>query len=195
MCIRDRYRRDKIYNVTFGSSYGSSTSKGFSEGHASHKVPPSDGWLFSGWFDKEVSFTDSEVEISGRGEFESSTVIEGETDIPIFFPEPFKEVTSAEFWSLEEQIWRLSEELKGLPPRQCFIHIPGRRTQRMIVPYVKSFYVSEERVQRYKQLLYERCGALRREEADRIIRMEKERIREEAEAYDGVDPESFREPK
>lgn len=74
---------------------------------------------------------------------------EGEADIPIFRPEPFKEVSSVTHYSLEELLWQLSDSLMQQYQRHYMIRIPGMTTRAAVTPYVKSWRVRERNVGEY----------------------------------------------
>ena len=58
-------------------------------------------------------------------------------DIPIFFPVPFQELSSIQYYSVEEQLTELASALKLQFQRHCFIQIRQQETQPMLVPFVE----------------------------------------------------------
>ncbi|MEM2914704.1 MAG: type IV secretory system conjugative DNA transfer family protein, partial [Candidatus Bathyarchaeia archaeon] len=183
-----KYGRDKVYSSGSSQSTGRSSLRSTSAVSASHYAPPPEGWFEIPLQEPELlSTTESESTSFGEGDFESSSWSFAEADIPIFIPVPFEELSSLEYWSLDEVKWQMSEALKGQFPRHCFIQIPGQKTQPMLVPYVKGFYVSEEDVKDYEQSLYEKIGALPRAEADRLIAEERKILEQRAEDFVSLD--------
>jgi hypothetical protein len=75
---------------------------------------------------------------------ESTSEQEGEADIPIFVPVPFKEISSITPYSLEETLWELSDRLMEQYQRHFMIRLPGKKTQAAVTPFVKSWYVKRE---------------------------------------------------
>jgi hypothetical protein len=93
---------------------------------------------------------------SSTSSMETTTENEGETDIPIFIPVPFKEVSSITPYSLEETLWELSDRLMEQYQRHFMIRIPGKSTRAAVTPFVKSWYVRPEVIAAYRNLLCER---------------------------------------
>lgn len=173
------YGRDKVYASTSSYSEGHSELSSVSSGLADHMVP-AEG--VEGWFDipNVISTTESEGDASGEGDFFGESWAESEIDIPIFYPVPFEELSSLEYWSLEEQIWRMSDALKKQFPRHCFIQTPGRKTQPMLIPFVKEYYLSERDLSQYQLELYTETKALPKAEVDELLKEERERLEVEA---------------
>jgi len=84
---------------------------------------------------------------------ETTSEQEGEADIPIFIPVPFKEVSSITPYSLEETLWELSDRLMEQYQRHFMIRLPGKKTQAAVTPFVKSWYVNPERLKAYANQL------------------------------------------
>lgn len=111
----------------------------------------------------------------GHTDSEGSTTSESEVDIPIFFPVPFEELSSIQYFSLEEQLTELTAALKEQFPRHCFIKIHGQKTQPMLVPFVgdiRSFRESSENLDWYRQSQMQRQNALPIAEVDRLLEMQ-----------------------
>ena len=179
-----KYSRDKIYTRMESHSSGTSMMRGATIGTASHNAPPAEGWFDSIMETiegpKVLSVTESTIDSTSEGSFESDSWSEGEADIPIFIPVPFKELSSMEYWSLEEVKWQMSDALKGQFSRHCFIQVPGERTQPMLVPFVRDYYVDQEDVVSYEQCLYEQSKALPTSEVDRLIAEERKMLERRA---------------
>ena len=74
---------------------------------------------------------------SGYSDSESYSTSESEADIPIFFPVPFSELSSIQYYTLDEQLTKLTAALKTQFQRHCFIQIRQQETQPMLVPFVE----------------------------------------------------------
>lgn len=170
------YERDQVYTKgrTTGRSRGesASVSESVSAGKGSGVFfEPAD------WFElpEEVGLSESEssgtgsTSSSGYSESESTGESESVADIPILIPVPFKELSSVQYYSLDEQLTGLTAALKEQFPRHCFIKIHDQRTQPLLVPFVKSFYTAEHNQTWYRTKLFDRYGALPAEEIDRLI--------------------------
>lgn len=165
-----RYARDKIYGESYSQTKGESSSEAMSVGSSSTWV---DG---EGWFDVPIMTSATESQVSVSGEMEAETHGKTVVDIPIFIPVPFKELSSKEYWSLEEQIWRTTDALKEQFQRHCFIKILNKKTQPMLVPFVKEYHFFEEDLIKYQKMLYRQVGALSKREIDRLLEEQKKRI-------------------
>lgn len=76
---------------------------------------------------------------------------EGTTDIPIFVPVPFKEVSSITSYSLEETLWELSDRLMEQYQRHYMIRLPGKKTVAAATPFLQSWYVKPARIAQYTE--------------------------------------------
>lgn len=183
------YRRDKVYNRS--SSHGSSSGTAHSSSTASSSGASStfsSGMSYEGsyftpdkWFAMQNGFTQSEVSSTGSSwnassgqsdsysDSQSWSDSEGEADIPIFFPVPFQELSSVQYFSLEEQMTEMTAALKEQFPRHCFIKLQGRDTEPLLVPLVEDKFVSEANLARYRQEKLAEHGALSPAEADSLI--------------------------
>jgi hypothetical protein len=171
------YSRDKVYTHQTGHTTGGSTTHTTAIGQATQFSYDSEGW-FGG-----SSTTDSNVMTSGAGGSYADTESESVADVPIFIPVPFKELSSVEYWPLEEQIFRMSDSLKAQFPRHCFIQIPEKKTQPMLVPLVKEFRLFPEDVASYQRELYGQAKALPVGEVDSLLDAERGRLKKEAMEY------------
>lgn len=75
---------------------------------------------------------------------------EGQADIPIFIPVPFKDVSSITPYSLDEQLWQLADRLMEQYQRHFMIRIPGQQTKAAVTPFVKSWYVRSNVIAAYR---------------------------------------------
>lgn len=146
--FRPVYGRDKVYTHSSGGSLGSTTQEGTA-------------WQYTD--DGAAGWTDS----SGSASSDSSSWQDGESDIPIFTPEEFKELSSLTAYSLEEQLWELSDKIMQQNQRAFLIRRPGQETIAAVTPYVKTWYIAPERLNVY---IEERLkGFLTTTEVDRAL--------------------------
>ena len=139
------YSRDKSY------SRSRSTSTGESSDESETWNPALEEWIPS----KATSAT------------ESSSETEGETDVPIFVPTPFTEVSSITPYSLEETLWEMADRLMEQYQRHFMIRIPGQPTRAAVTPFVRSWYVRQSGIAEYRA---RKCkGFLAAEEVDAAL--------------------------
>jgi hypothetical protein len=194
------YGRDKVYASTYGYSAGGSSLLSSSSGSAVHSAPPGEGW-FDGWVEPPIlSTTGSRGSVSANGDFWGDSWSDTEIDTPIFYPVPYYELSSMEYWNKDEQIWKMSEALMAQLLRHCFIQLPGQKTQPMLVPFVKEFYVLPQFFLEYIERLCKKEGALSKEDMDMLVAQERERLEQSAQVYalqeasgDLIEPPTFRE--
>jgi hypothetical protein len=174
------YRRDKVY--------GKGTSSGSAHGTMQSTAIASFSGLASGqtfytpdnWFTSAVGSGTSEMTSagsttasgSGYSDLESSATSESEIDIPVFFPVPFEELSSIQYYSLDEQLTELTAALKLQFQRHCFIQIRQRETQPMLVPFVQpvtTFTYSRKSLDWYIQQQHTKQNALSVVEVDRLL--------------------------
>lgn len=175
------YRRDKVYGK--GSSTGSSHGSSSSSASASFSGTASGQSFFmpDQWFNSPAGgITASEAlssgstsgNSSGYVDSESYATSESEADIPIFFPTPFEELSSIQYYSLEEQLTELTAALKKQFQRHCFIQIRQQETQPMLVPFVEpvtTFTYNRENLDWYIRHQHEKQQALPAAEVDRLL--------------------------
>lgn len=188
-----RYGRDQVY----GKSHSSGGSSGMTTGEGSGRsnglmsssirsettLPPGEGF-FTGadWFQpgtnvlsqsetfsEGISGGESYSSFSSESSSESWSDSESVADIPIFFPVPFQELSSTQYYTVEEQLFELTQALKLTAQRRCFIQLPGQETQPLLVPFIDDFYISEKNLNWYKKVLAEKAGSLTKDEADLLI--------------------------
>ena len=170
------YRRDKVY--TSGTSRGSGSSSGQSAG-AGMGLNTTTGEFFqpTDWFSAPSSSgtsagqSRSSFSFSGSGHSTSESFSDSESvaDIPIFVPVPFKELSSIQYHTLEEQLHDMNAALKEQFERHCFIKIRQQDTQPMLVPFVKSFYTTKANLEWYKQKKFGEHNALGPAEIDLLL--------------------------
>lgn len=187
-----KYTRDKVYSRSSsltesegtGTGSGSSSASGVASAAMTGQtmIPPSDDFFTAAaWFGpSEVtgisesetgSFSNIESSSSFQNESRSSSVTEsyGEADIPVFVPVPYKELSSLQFYTPEEQLIELTQALKLNQQRHCFIQLPNQETQPLLIPFVKDFYISKQTVDFFIKKKLENQHAITAEEADRRI--------------------------
>ena len=170
-----KYRRDKVYSTASTSSSGSSSGESSGQGYG-YSTTSGEFYQPNDWFSSTPSGTSntsghSSFSFSGSGQStsESFSDMEGVADIPIFFPVPFKELSSIEHYTIDEQLWELTAALKEQFERHCFIKIRQQPTQPMLVPFVKSFYTTEKNLDWYKNKLLGEHDARTPAEIDLLI--------------------------
>ena len=99
----------------------------------------------------------------GYSDSDSYSSSESEADIPIFVPTPFEELSSVQYYSLDEQLTELTAALKQQFQRHCFIQIRQQETQPMLVPFVEpvtTFTYNRAMLDFYIQQQHQRQRAL-----------------------------------
>jgi Helicase HerA, central domain len=184
------YRRDKVYGhgTSHGTSSSHSTSTGGSDGMATATSSSSGmSMSFDDWFSfPQLTGERKEFASSGSSSVSSSSSSwadsssdgenfsesESVADIPIFFPVPFQELSSVQYYTTEEQLIELTAALKEQFPRHCFIKIHGEQTQPLLVPFIESahsFRESQENFDWYAQWQMEKQDALSPAQVDCLI--------------------------
>ncbi|HKR10937.1 MAG TPA: type IV secretory system conjugative DNA transfer family protein [Pyrinomonadaceae bacterium] len=170
------YRRDKVYTKT--STRGESFASGSSDGSASISAS-SASEMFSGpdWFGASIQvgqstgWSSASSQTSGHSESHvvHDSESEGVSDIPIFVPVPFQELSSVQYYSLDEQLVELTAALKEQYGRHCFIKIQQQATQPMLVPFVDSYHTSEENKSWYFVDQLSKASALPAGQVDQLL--------------------------
>ncbi len=178
------YRRDKVYTraTSHSSSSGTSTSSSSGASSSDSSGMSYDGSYFTPdkWFAFTNGFTRSEITTSGSSSSSSTASSESEAwgdseseaDIPIFFPVPFQELSSVQYYPLDEQLTELTAALKNQFQRHCFIKLLDEETQPLLVPFVEgvtSFRNSDENLHWYIEQQNQKQGALPSAEIDRLL--------------------------
>lgn len=171
-----QYKRDKVY--TTASTHSSGSSSGESTGSGSGFNTTSGDFFEAGdWFSgsrpagSSTAASSSSFSFSGSGSSSSDSFsdMDGVADIPIFVPVPFQELSSIQYYTVEEQLLELTAALKVQFERHCFIKIRQQDTQPMLVPFVKSFYTTQKNLGWYKDKIFRKHDALKPEEVDALI--------------------------
>ena len=156
------------------------SSSGFSESSASGASFGTTTGEFFGpdqWFNSTSAMGRSSSDASGSSSMASSGSSNSESygdsesvaDIPVFVPVPFQELSSIQYYSLEEQLTELTAALKEQYARHCFIKVPGEDTEPMLVPKVEQRYTAEKNIRWYEDKLLFKNNALPAAEVDRLI--------------------------
>jgi len=142
------YGRDTVSMSSRGGARGSATSTlaGVSAGQAITTFPDTDGFYN---IPGPITDTTGASQAEGRSQSEAAMWSDGEADIPIFYPVPFKEVSSIETYTLEEQRNRLADCLKEQYQRHYFVKRPGQKTVAAVTPFVKEFRIFPKREEAY----------------------------------------------
>ena len=141
------YRRDTVYARTRGGGKGRATGHGDVVGAGA-----TSGMSWNPYLEEWIpSAVDARTTASSHSTSatESEAWSDGEADIPIFYPVPFKEISSIMTYTLEEQKNRLSDRLMAQYQRHYFIKRPGRDTIPAATPFVKTFRVFPENEEAY----------------------------------------------
>ncbi|HEV7681911.1 MAG TPA: type IV secretion system DNA-binding domain-containing protein [Pyrinomonadaceae bacterium] len=171
-----QYSRDKVYTHTAGisevSASGTSSMSGVTAGSiAGESFTPGD------WFGKPTQVGLTSVISSGSSAASGHSTMRADTysesdsvaDIPIFVPVPFQELSSVQYYSLEEQLVELTAALKEQYGRHCFIKIQQQKTQPMLVPMVQSYFTSQANKDWYIAKQFSRQDALPPADIDRLL--------------------------
>jgi hypothetical protein len=170
------YSRDKIYTDTTSHSSVSGTSISSASGFMSG-TSTGEAFIPGDWFSGPVQVGSTAFESSGfsslegRGSVQADTYAESEgtADIPIFIPVPFQELSSVQYYSIEEQVVELVAALKEQYGRHCFIKIHNQQTQPLLVPFVSRFYSKGRNRDRYRQKQLDKQNALSVGEVDNLL--------------------------
>jgi len=175
------YRRDKVYGTGSSTSNAHTTTTGSATAHFSGLANGQSFYTPDNWFGFPTSTgTSSEVRSSGStigsssgsSDMDAYSSSESEADIPIFFPVPFHELSTVQYYSIDEQLTELTAALKLQFQRHCFIQIRQQETQPMLVPFVESvstFTYSRKNLDWYVQRQHEKQQALPAGEVDRLL--------------------------
>jgi len=171
-----KYERDTVYGKgtirARSSATGHQSTSGQVTGNAQSESFQAGDWFDSGGvftsgtsthFASSFGASDSQLDAESSGDSES------EADIPIFVPVPFKELSSVEHYTPEEQLIEFAQALKHQFQRHCFIKIHQRETEPMLVPFVKEFYTPSHNVRWYIDRLMKRQKALPAAAVDKLL--------------------------
>jgi hypothetical protein len=178
-----QYGRDKVYS--YSSSTGHSVGKGENRalssgtGHVAGESFNGHDWFSSGApIGQSIVSSLSSSEVHGQHSSETSFTGEayGEADVPIMLPVPFRELSSVQYYTIEEQVMELTAALKEQFGRHCFIKLNTQKTQPMLVPFVEHFKTPHENFVWYRDKMLSRSGAISATEAERLLEQENESL-------------------
>ena len=171
-----QYSRDKVYSrgTSSGQSFGTgenfSSGMGLSSSHGTFFTPPE--WFGASQIvgtSESSGTSSSSIQGHHTNETDFDGTSESESDVPILLPVPFKELSSIQYFSVEEQLLELTAALKEQFGRHCFIKIHHQQTQPLRVPLVLPPYTSAKSLSWYKTRLLERGGAVAAQTVDATI--------------------------
>jgi hypothetical protein len=134
---------------------------------------------------------------SGYSDIESYSTIEirnGDSDL---LPVPFQELSSVQYFSLDEQLTQLTAALKNQFQRHCFIQIRQQETQPMLVPFVEpamTFTHSRKNLDWYIEKQHEKQKELPAAEVDRLLKEQETALLQTIEAKPVPDEPAEGEP-
>jgi hypothetical protein len=159
-------------NRSSSSGWNEASSSGHSSASASGSFFGPDEWLGHGpqlGTSSSTSSGDNSMSSSGSSGSETYGDSESVADIPVFVPVPFEELSSVQYYSLEEQLLELTAALKEQFPRHCFIKIHSDETQPMLVPRVDAFYTSPKNIQWWQNKTFTQFDGLPASAIDNLI--------------------------
>ena len=177
------YGRDKVYTRSRSSGRSIGRGENSTSGDSSASAH---GQFFQpcDWFANPLSST-SITAVSGTSaasgshwnETDFDGAADGVADVPILIPVPFKELSSLQYFTPEEQLLEMTGALKRQFERHCFIKIQYQDTQPLRVPFIKTGTTPSEARMRYiqKKLLAE--GARTKADVDEAIAKEDAALR------------------
>jgi len=167
---RQVYTKSTSHSSTSG--WMESSSSGSSSGTTSGEFFGPSEWFGSGpqaGTSSGDSSSSSQMSSSGSSSSETFGESESVADIPVFVPVPFRELSSVQYYSLDEQLHDVTAGLKEQFPRHCFVKVHSQQTQPMLVPRVESFYTSPKNLGWYEQQRLEEYQALPAAQVDALI--------------------------
>jgi hypothetical protein len=178
-----KYGRDRVY--TKSGSRGRSSGRGENI-MSSESAASVQGQFFEAqaWYSGDLvgtSLSSTAGMSSGSGNHWNETDFEGEAegeaDVPILIPVPFQELSSVQYFTLEEQLTGLTAGLKEQFGRHCFIKIHHQKTQPLRVPFVRSHFTPEKSITDYETKKLETAGAQAAAVVDECIARQDEELR------------------
>jgi hypothetical protein len=130
---------------TSSSGWNESSATGSFSGNSTGEFFGPDQWFSSpGAMGSSSGESRGSSSMSGSGSSGSDSYGESDSvaDIPVFVPVPFQELSSVQYYSLDEQLTELTAALKEQYARHCFIKLPGEDTQPLLVPKVEQFFTT-----------------------------------------------------
>ena len=171
---KEETRQVRTHSTSHSNSSGwneSSATGSFSGGSTGEFFGPEQWFGSAGLTSRSSADSFGSSSMSGSGFSSSDSYGESESvaDIPVFVPVPFQELSSLQYYSLDEQLTELTAALKEQYARHCFIKLPGEEAEPMLVPKVAGFYTTEKNLRWYEEKLMARSQALPAAEVDLLI--------------------------
>jgi hypothetical protein len=196
------YARDKVYTRTTSNTSVSGTGSSTASGMMS-ATGAGEAFIPGDWFGSPVQVGGNAFEssgfssTSGTSEMSAETYSESEgvADIPIFIPVPFQELSSVQYYSMEEQLVELIAALKEQYGRHCFIKLPDQQTQPLLVPFVRQFYTSPGNQDWYRNKQLKKHDALSVTEVDQLLESQEHALLKAANVSGGPAKEYLPPPK
>jgi len=154
------------------SGWSENTASGSFSGSTSGEFFGPDLWFASGTpVGRSTGDSSGTSRMSGSGSSSSDSYGDSESvaDIPVFVPMPFTELSTLQYYTIEEQLTELTAALMEQYTRHCFIKIHNEEAEPMLVPKVEHFYTSEKNLRRYEDKLLTANNALPVAEVDTLI--------------------------
>ena len=162
----EEYRTAYARSRSEGHGHGSQSGGSHGEGFGGTILNSSDGLQ-----SRSESWSRFGAESNSQSNSWSEAAGQSETESPMLIPVMGKELSSVQFESLEEQLFRAMAVLFDQQQRQCVVRTVGSRLPVSLhTPTVKEVIRTFERTERYTQTLLERCPfALRVVEAQKRL--------------------------
>ncbi|MDA2933796.1 type IV secretion system DNA-binding domain-containing protein [Acidobacteria bacterium AH-259-D05] len=129
---------------------------------------------------------DTDTYMDAETEGESEFVVESRgkaiADVPFILPIPEKELASLEYWTLEEQRWKMADALMTKLQRHAWLKRPQAKTQFMTVPFVRRYPAPPEQILEHEQHLSLKQNGLSSVEADRLLEDQEAALLKEVQA-------------
>jgi len=114
-----------------------------------------------------------------------------EASVPWYEYHEYKELSSREFRSLEEQLYLKKAQMKRQPNQHAALLIPAKHVQQIKASTIKEHKISDRRRQEFKEECFERSGYYKTPaEADREVESVETKLLEGARTVIDVAPES-----
>jgi len=156
-----------VTHQSVADSIGSSGGTAYLPGHS--------------FFDPAVTTYDysnmASVTSSGGGESYGRAV----AGVPFYEYHQREELSSVQFRSLEEQLYKATAILKRQPERCAAVKVPGRKVELIRVPTLKDIVISEDKLNEFKEKIFKYSGYYStKEEIEKESEERRERLRQSA---------------
>jgi hypothetical protein len=178
-----QYGRDRVYTKSGSRGRSSGRGENVTSGDSAASVQgqffEAQQWYSCDLVGTSLSMTAGTSSASGNHWNETDFEGEGEgvADVPILIPVPFQELSSVQYFTLEEQLTELTAALKGQFGRHCFIKIHHQKTQPLLVPFIRTHYTPEKFIADYQMRKLAQEGAQAAAVVDECIARQDEELR------------------